>query len=96
MKSVTNVQVLCGGGGEGGNLRQGTCGQKRLQHTEIGVGAYSSSVIYETPLATEEDLVARIPVPCETIQDTPGIFGRLRQNVVCGCRTCNEDSGHHF
>jgi hypothetical protein len=89
--------VVPGGGGvKGGNFRKGTCVQKRLLHIEIGVGVYCLSVIYETPPETEEDLVARIPIPCETIQNTPGIFGRLRQYMVRGCNACNEDSGHYL
>lgn len=93
--------VLDGGEGEfkGGRfetLGRGTCGQQRLLHTEIGVGTYSLSVMYETPVEVEEDLEARILATCETIQNTPGIFGRVRQNMVRGCRASSENCGHNF
>jgi hypothetical protein len=83
-------------GGRFETLGRGTCGQKRLLHTEICVGTYSLSVLYETPVEAEEDLEARILATCETIQNTPGIFGRVQQNMVRGCRASSEDCGHHF
>lgn len=87
-----------GGDSRGGfeTLGRGTCGQKRLLHTEIGFGPYSLSVVYKTPVEAEEDLEARILATCETIQNTPGIFGRVRQNMVHGSRASIEDCGHHL
>jgi len=89
------------GGGEfkGGRfetLGGGAYGQKRLLHTEIGVGTYSLSVVYEAPVEAEEDLEARILATRETIQNTSGIFGTVWQNMVRGCRASSEDCGHNF
>jgi hypothetical protein len=104
IRSVTEEFYKCSGvlegrewiqGGRSETERRGTCGQKRLLHTEIGVGTYSLSVVYQTPVEAE-DLEARILTTCETIQNTPGIFGRVRQNMVRGCRASREDCGHHF
>ena len=50
-----------------------------------------NTFIYGTAVETEEDLVARFPAARESIQKTPGIFERMRQNMVRRCSTCNED-----
>lgn len=48
-----------------------TCGRQRVLDTEIGVSTFSfgddlKSLIYETPVETEEDLVVRILTELET------------------------------
>ena len=54
------------------------------------------SLVYETPVVTVEDLIARISVVCEVVQQTPGIFERVRQNNIRRCTACIDAGGHHF
>jgi len=54
------------------------------------------TVICETPAATEQDLAAGILAACGSIQNTPGVFERVRQNVVRHYNACNEVGCRHF
>ena len=40
------------------------------------------SLVFETPVETNMELVGRIVAACNVIQDTPGIFVRVQQNLV--------------
>src|SRR5258705_3354060 len=40
------------------------------------------SLVYATAVETQEELTARIIAACEDVQRTPGIFERVRQNMV--------------
>jgi hypothetical protein len=44
------------------------------------------SVVYETPVESVEDLIARITAAAEYIQTMPGIFHTVNQNML---RRCN-------
>ena len=39
---------------------------------------YMKSMVYETDIDSEEDLVARIVSTAAEIRETPGIFGKVR------------------
>jgi hypothetical protein len=54
------------------------------------------SLVYETPVETQHDLVARIAVSAGTIWEMPGIFQKEQHNIARWCRTCNEVSDRHF
>jgi hypothetical protein len=54
------------------------------------------SPVYETPVETQYDLVARIAVAAGTIREMAGIFQRVQNNIAKRCRTCNEVGGRHF
>ena len=43
------------------------------------------SVVYETDIDSEEDLVARIVSAAAEVRETPGIFGRVRQSMARRC-----------
>ncbi|PSN43867.1 hypothetical protein C0J52_25862 [Blattella germanica] len=51
------------------------------------------ALLYETPWDTDMNLVARIQVTCYAIQNTPGNFDRVRQNLVYRCQACIETCG---
>jgi hypothetical protein len=57
---------------------------------------YMQSLVYETPVKTQHDLVARIAIAAGTIWEMPGIFERVQHNIVRHCRTCNEVGSCHF
>ena len=43
---------------------------------------YLMSLVFETPVETDIELVARIVAAYDTIQNTSGIIVRVRQNLV--------------
>ena len=58
--------------------------------------AYLKSLVFETPVETNMELVARIVSPYDFIQNTSGIFVRVRQNLVRRCHACIEIGGRQF
>ena len=57
---------------------------------------YLKSLVFETPVETDMKLVVRIAAACDIIQNTPGIFVRVRQNLVRRSRACIEVGSHQF
>lgn len=51
------------------------------------------SVVYATPVNSDEDLVARIVCAAADIQQTAGIFERVRQSMVRRCNACIASNG---
>ena len=43
------------------------------------------SMVYETDIDSEEDLIARIVSAAAEVRETPGIFGMVRQNMARRC-----------
>ncbi|GBN96726.1 hypothetical protein AVEN_84024-1 [Araneus ventricosus] len=54
------------------------------------------SLVYEKPVDSSEDLVARIVVASDKIGATPGIFERVRQSFLRRCELCSDKRGRHF
>ena len=52
--------------------------------------------MFEIPVETDMELVARIVAACDIIQIIPGIFVRVRQNLVRRCHACIEVGGRQF
>lgn len=57
---------------------------------------HMKSLIYESPVNSAEDLVARIVVAADKINATPGVFERVRQSLIHRCQLCNSTLGHSF
>ena len=57
---------------------------------------YLKSLVFETSVELDMDLVARIAAACDIIQNTPGIFIRVRQNLLRRCYACIEVGGRQF
>ena len=57
---------------------------------------HMKSLIYQSPVDSAEDLVARIVVVAVKISATPGTFQRVRQTLIRLCKLCNTTLGHHF
>ena len=53
-------------------------------------------LVYETPVESAEDLVARVSAAAGTIGDMPEVFARTRQSVLRRCHLCLEVNGGHF
>ena len=54
--------------------------------------------MFETPVETDKELVTRIVAAYDIrpIQNTSGIFVRVRQNLVRRCHFCIEVGGRQF
>ena len=57
---------------------------------------FMKSMVYETGIDSEEDLVACIVSAAAEIRETPGIFGRVRQSVALRCTVCLDVNGRVF
>ena len=54
------------------------------------------SMVYETGIDSEVDLVACIVSAAAEIRKTPGIFGRVRQSMASRCTVCLDVNGREF
>ena len=54
------------------------------------------SMVFETNIDSEEDLVARIVSAAAEVRETPGIFGRVRQSMARRCTVCMDVKGRVF
>ena len=57
---------------------------------------YLNSLLFETPVEMDMELVARIVAAYDIIHNTSGILVRVQQNLVCRCHFCIEVGGHQF
>jgi hypothetical protein len=57
---------------------------------------HMKSLIYETPVESEEDLVARIAVASADIAEMPGLFANIRHSLRRRYQTCINVRGRHF
>ena len=57
---------------------------------------YLKSLVFETPVETNMELVARILAACDIIKNIPGIFVSERQNLVSRCHACIEVGDRQF
>ena len=55
---------------------------------------YLNSLVFETPVETDMELVTRIVAAYDIIQNTSGIF--VRQNLVRPCHVCIEVGSRQF
>lgn len=53
-------------------------------------------LVYETPVDSDEDLVARISVAAACVREIPGIFERVRQSLHRRCQACIHTGGRNF
>lgn len=57
---------------------------------------YMKSMIYEIPVTSDTDLVARIVEAAARIRDTPAHFERLRESMRRRCEACIVANGRNF
>uniref|UniRef100_A0A1Y1L9V9 Uncharacterized protein n=1 Tax=Photinus pyralis TaxID=7054 RepID=A0A1Y1L9V9_PHOPY len=51
--------------------------------------------VYETPVESEEDLIARVVMAGEAVRQDIGVFTRVRGEWLARCRKCIENNGGH-
>lgn len=54
------------------------------------------SMVYETPVETEEELLARVMVAAQEINGTPGVMERVYRNMIRRYNVCNDVGGRHI
>lgn len=57
---------------------------------------HMKSLIYETPVESENDLLARIVVASGEIEDNPAVLERVHDSLQRRCRLCVAQNGRHF
>jgi hypothetical protein len=67
-----------------------------LTPLDLFLSGYMQSLVYETPVETQHDIVARIAVAAGIIKEMPGIFQKVQHNMAGQWRTCSEFGGRHF
>lgn len=67
-----------------------------LNPLDFCIWGHLKSLVYTTPIECVNDLRNRIIAGCETIQNTPGIFQRLRQSMRRRLDSCLMVGGGHF
>jgi len=67
-----------------------------LTSLDFFLWGYLKNLVYATPVETVEQLQQRIFDSCRTIQNTAGIFERVRQSMVRRCNACIEAGGCQF
>ena len=54
------------------------------------------TLVHETPVETQQDLVAQIQVAAGVIRDMPGIFPRVWHDIIRRYTKCIEVGGGHI
>ena len=54
------------------------------------------SLVYETPVQSEQDLIGRIVEASARIAETAGVFERVRQSLHRRFQACIAADGRHF
>lgn len=67
-----------------------------LSPLDFCLWGHLKSLVYSTPVESEEDLVARILAACQMVQDMPGIFENVRRSLVRRCQLCIDRRGGIF
>ena len=57
---------------------------------------HMKSLVYQAPLATVGNLLARVMIAAKKIQQIPGVMERVCQNRSCSYNVCNEFGGRHI
>ena len=67
-----------------------------LSSLDFFLWGHMKTLIYETPIETEEELVARITAAAYQIQNIPAVFERVRESMFRRCHLCIEANGGIF
>ena len=66
-----------------------------LNPLDFFLWGHLKSLVYKTPVETNEDLLARVLAGCDEIRNMPGIFERVQNSFLHRCTLCrNGDGGH--
>ena len=57
---------------------------------------FLKGLVYETPVISSEDLVARVVEAAARVRDRPGLFERVHQSMIRRCEACIVADGKNF
>ena len=57
---------------------------------------HAKSLVYETPVDTEMDLVARILAAAEEVCQSPEMLERMQQSMMRSCTVYLDHGGRHY
>ncbi|GBO12185.1 hypothetical protein AVEN_110077-1 [Araneus ventricosus] len=67
-----------------------------LSSLDFLLWAHSKSLVYESPIDSDEDLVARISVATGDVREMPGVFEKVRRSLHRRCNACITAGGRFF
>ncbi|GBM27685.1 hypothetical protein AVEN_95348-1 [Araneus ventricosus] len=67
-----------------------------LSRLDYFLWGHLKSLVYATPVDSDEDLVARISVAAASMREIPGIFESERQALHRRCQACITVGGRNF
>ena len=77
----------------------GDAGDRSLTPLDFYLWGHMKSMVYETSVTSDMDLIARITEAASCIHDTPGQFVRVREPIRRRCEMCivaNEKNFEHL
>ncbi|GBM40710.1 hypothetical protein AVEN_159677-1 [Araneus ventricosus] len=81
--------------GQGGPTHWTACSPD-LSSLDFFLWGHLKSFIYESPIESDEDLVARISVAASAIREMSGVFEKVRHSLRRRCNTCITAGGRSF
>lgn len=67
-----------------------------LSSIDYFLWGHLKAIIYETPVDSIEDLVARLSIAAASVREMPGIFGTVRQSLLRRYQACITVGGRNF
>lgn len=67
-----------------------------LSPIDFFLWGFLKGLVYETPVTSDEDLVARVVEAAARVRDRPGLFERVRQSMIRRCEACIVADGRNF
>lgn len=67
-----------------------------LSSIDFFLWGHLKALVYETPIDSDEDLIARLSIAAATVRETPGIFEKVRQSLTKRYQACIDVGGKTF
>lgn len=67
-----------------------------LNPIDFFLWGHLKSLVYETPVDREDELLPRIQAACEQVRTIPRVFERFRHSMNRRCHVCIEVGGRHM
>ncbi|GFY09750.1 DUF4817 domain-containing protein [Trichonephila clavipes] len=89
-RTFPNIWIECGG------PVAWPPGSPDLSPLDFFLWGAMKGLVYDTPVVSEMDLVARISIAAARIREMPGVFEDVRQSMSRRCRACIHANGRNF
>ena len=67
-----------------------------LNPIDFYLWGHLKSLVYETPVDSEAELLPRIQAACDQVRGTPEVLERVRRSMMHRCQLCIECGGRHM